>query len=295
MQSENISVVIPLYNKSKYVSETLDSVFNQTILPNEIIIVNNNSTDDSIKICEKYPVKIINEPNQGVSYARNNGINIAKNNWVALLDADDIWDRNHILNIHNLIKSDSNCSIIFTDYTFNIHDLGHGNFTCLNYSINSYLLDLSNGRIPITSSSIAFRKNIFDNFFPVDLNYGEDQITWLNMMLISNAQYIQYTSVYYRKNNTSLTADTYNKFHLKFCEKLNNMINLFDCHLKSFFIIYKYRILRGTLINFALDKKIILFSKLLFKNNFKNIDIFISLICFFPYSRKIYKYLKKIV
>lgn len=81
-----ISVVIPLYNKKKAIKDALDSVLNQTVLPDEIVIVNDGSTDGSDKIIEllDHPLLIlIHQKNGGVSAARNKGVETAKNEWIA--------------------------------------------------------------------------------------------------------------------------------------------------------------------------------------------------------------------
>ena len=89
-----ISVVIPLFNKESYISDTLQSVLAQTFSNLEVIVVDDGSTDGSATM-----VRAINDPrvqlleieNSGVSMARNTGITAAKYNWIAFLDADDRW------------------------------------------------------------------------------------------------------------------------------------------------------------------------------------------------------------
>ena len=89
-----ISVIIPVYNVEKYLRECLDSLLNQTFKDIEIICVNDGSTDGSLNILNEYASKdsrfiIINQNNQGLSAARNNGLNVAKGDYVAFLDSDD--------------------------------------------------------------------------------------------------------------------------------------------------------------------------------------------------------------
>lgn len=96
-----VSVIIPVYNVEKYISETLKSVINQTIgLQNiQIILVDDGSTDNSGKICqqftERYPdnVVYVQQKNQGVSAARNNGLTRATGTYVNFLDSDDLWSK----------------------------------------------------------------------------------------------------------------------------------------------------------------------------------------------------------
>jgi glycosyltransferase involved in cell wall biosynthesis len=88
-----VSVIIPNYNYAKYLREAIDSVLAQTYRNIEIIVVDDGSKDDSKKILESYGEKItaIFQANQGVSAARNNGVAASKGEYVAFLDADDIW------------------------------------------------------------------------------------------------------------------------------------------------------------------------------------------------------------
>jgi glycosyltransferase involved in cell wall biosynthesis len=83
-----VSVVVPVYNEERYLGRCLDALSNQTQKPDEIIVVDNNSTDNSVKIAKKYPVRIIKEKEQGISYARNAGFDAAKYPIIARADAD---------------------------------------------------------------------------------------------------------------------------------------------------------------------------------------------------------------
>ena len=89
----NISVVIPTYNRKQLLKRAIDSVFNQTLFPKEIIVVDDGSTDGTKDwILDKYPdINYIQQNNNGVSSARNVGIKAAKGLWISLLDSDDEW------------------------------------------------------------------------------------------------------------------------------------------------------------------------------------------------------------
>ncbi len=93
-----ISVIIPIFNSSKTLKRTLDSVINQSYRNLEIILVNDGSTDDSLKICQEYATKdnrirIVNKTNQGVGKARNSGIDIATGDFISFVDSDDTMDK----------------------------------------------------------------------------------------------------------------------------------------------------------------------------------------------------------
>ena len=86
-----ISVVIPAYNEGHDIARCLDSLMGQTVKPDEIIVVNNNSTDNTVAIVSAYKnVRLINEKQKGITYARTAGFNAAKSDIIARLDADTI-------------------------------------------------------------------------------------------------------------------------------------------------------------------------------------------------------------
>lgn len=87
-----ISVVIPSYNRAHTLARAIDSVLAQHSAADEIIVVDDGSSDNTTKIVEQSPeVKLIEQSNQGVSAARNAGIHSAQHEWIALLDSDDEW------------------------------------------------------------------------------------------------------------------------------------------------------------------------------------------------------------
>jgi len=88
-----VSVIIPTYNRSKYVTKAIDSVLAQTYKDNEIIVIDDGSTDDTRNVLAPYMdhISYFYQENAGVSVARNNGIKIARGEWIAFLDSDDEW------------------------------------------------------------------------------------------------------------------------------------------------------------------------------------------------------------
>ena len=88
-----ISVVIPAYNAQAHIARAIDSVLAQTLPPDEIIIVDDGSTDNTANIVKSYGDKVtyIHQPNSGSGATRNAGINAATSEWIAFLDSDDQW------------------------------------------------------------------------------------------------------------------------------------------------------------------------------------------------------------
>ena len=88
-----VSVVIPAYNAAAFVRETIDSALAQTYRDLEIVVVNDGSTDDTPAILDGYGdrIRAHHQPNAGLSAARNIGARLATGDWIAFLDADDLW------------------------------------------------------------------------------------------------------------------------------------------------------------------------------------------------------------
>lgn len=93
MKQPLVSVVIPNYNYAPYLRETIDSVLSQSYAPIEVVVVDDGSTDNSLEVLRAYgrSIKVIQQRNQGVSAARNLGVQESSGEYVAFLDADDVW------------------------------------------------------------------------------------------------------------------------------------------------------------------------------------------------------------
>lgn len=92
-----VSAVLPLYNGASFVAEALDSVFAQTLPPDEIVVVDDCSTDASRSIAARYPVTVIvQETNGGCAAARNRGVTVSSGDVIAFIDQDDCWMPGHL-------------------------------------------------------------------------------------------------------------------------------------------------------------------------------------------------------
>ncbi|MFZ5553495.1 MAG: glycosyltransferase family 2 protein [Bacteroidota bacterium] len=113
-----VSVVIPVYNGEKFISQTISAVLQQTYKNMEIIVVNDGSTDKTKTILEQISspqLKVVHKSNSGVSDTRNAGISLAKGKYIALLDADDRWHPDNLEKKITLLESDNTTGFVFSD------------------------------------------------------------------------------------------------------------------------------------------------------------------------------------
>ena len=122
MEENKVSIIIPVYNAEKFIGKTIESVLNQTYKNWEILIFNDKSKDNSLKIIKKYSEKdkkikfVDSKENVGVVAARNKLIEIATGEFIAFLDADDYWKQNKLeKQIKFMLKN--NALISCTEYT----------------------------------------------------------------------------------------------------------------------------------------------------------------------------------
>jgi glycosyltransferase involved in cell wall biosynthesis len=190
----NISIIIPLYNKEKFIERCLNSIFSQTLKSFEVIIVDDGSTDKGADLIrEKFSkgnLRLITQENSGVSKARNTGVSVAKYSWVAFLDADDYWEKDFLLEISNTVKLFPNVSLCSSGYQFlsggiyrkaNLRVPGKSSYRI----IDNYFRSSCDGDLPITASSVVIKKSDFLKIggFPEDWNMGEDIYVWMKMSI----------------------------------------------------------------------------------------------------------------
>lgn len=117
MDSEKVSIIIPVYNVENYVERCILSICNQSYKNIEIIVIDDGSTDNSGSICQKLSLKdnrivLIHKKNEGVSNARNNGLSLAKGKYILFVDGDDYIGEEYVSKMVNLIKtSKTECAI----------------------------------------------------------------------------------------------------------------------------------------------------------------------------------------
>jgi glycosyltransferase involved in cell wall biosynthesis len=191
----SVSVVIPLYNKAAHVERALLSVVTQTFLPDEIIVVDDGSTDGGGEIVSALGdprIRLIRQENQGVSAARNRGIEEARGELIAFLDADDTWNPGFLEVIISLRRQYPDAGAYATAYDV-ISSEGGSEAPSFNVLppevreglIANYVQTALKCPYVIWTSAAAIPKRIFAEVggFPVGEKISEDMDTWLRIGL----------------------------------------------------------------------------------------------------------------
>lgn len=219
-----VSIVIPVYNTASYLSKCIESVINQTYKNLEIILVDDGSTDDSSKICDKYGeedkrIKVIHQKNSGVSVARNNGIKAASGKYITFVDSDDIVDEYYI---EYLLNESKNALPVCK-----IGELGskrNKSYKCIELKEEDFI-ELSKLALLNTPCCKLFDLAIIKSnkiLFDENLSLGEDML--FNFDYLKHIKLVRVLDIelyYYRKNLNTLSS-SYKK------DMMDIQIKLFD-------------------------------------------------------------------
>jgi hypothetical protein len=113
-----ITAIIPTYNRAQLLPRAIESILNQSRPPEQVIIVDDGSTDETREVCGRYAGRIeyVRQENRGASAARNTGIARARSPWIAFLDSDDYWDKWHLQRVAEAIRSTGGkAAVYFSD------------------------------------------------------------------------------------------------------------------------------------------------------------------------------------
>ncbi|MDB5420412.1 MAG: hypothetical protein JWR59_359 [Brevundimonas sp.] len=205
MRPNSIAVVVPLYQKAPHVPRLMRSILFQTRAPDEVIIVDDRSTDAGPEAFLEYDCPSLTllrrqAPGAGGYAARNLGIEAAQSEWIAFLDADDAWRPGALAEVERLIAlADAGVSCIFTNYDRDyggrilpssaLGRLAADDHTRLNFAgfIDAWL---ASGQSPMWTSAVVARRSalIAAGLFPAGkCNRGGDKDTWIRLLRIGDA------------------------------------------------------------------------------------------------------------
>lgn len=229
-----ISVVVPVYNVEKYLSECLESIIAQSYKNLEIILVNDGSSDNSGNICDKYSekdtrIRVIHKKNCGLSDARNTGIEYATGDYITFVDSDDFIDRQYIdILIKNMVTYNADiscCDYIRTtkrNYDFHIKKVGESTLLESEDGIKFYLK-----KEIVSAWGKVYKKEIFSILRFPSGKINEDISTIFKAFI--NAKKIVYINnklYYYYQNNNGITKKKFNVKSLHLAEAWTEVVEL---------------------------------------------------------------------
>ena len=229
-----ISVIINCRNSQKYIKETIDSVINQTYKNFEIIIVNNNSTDNTKNIIFSYSDQRIKyfELNKSISLgaARNIALKESSGEFIAFIDSDDIWDKSKIE--QTLKEFQNNIGLVYSDVVYfnseKSFNLYKGRKAYEGNCFSSLLIDYN----LCISSCVISRKYMNQFLFDENLNVCEDLDFFLKISYKSKLKYVPKTLVKYRIHGSNLSITNQHMFYEEFKIVLKNLQQKFNIENK---------------------------------------------------------------
>jgi len=200
-----ISVVIPAYNASAWVAEAIESVLAQTVPPHEIIAVDDGSTDDTRDVLAKYGdrVKVVTQQNQGVAAARNHAARVSSGDWIAYLDADDVWHPRKLELQAEAIRQRPDVGLLGTR-AGDVHGVG----TSVEREPRLAPLEWTELAVKnhFTASSVMVRRELLElvGGFDTELHGPEDYDLWLRVTEMTRSALLDTELVGYREVPGSL-------------------------------------------------------------------------------------------
>ncbi len=238
-----VAVVIPLYNKGPHIDRALSTVFAQTVPVDEIIIVDDGSTDDGLARVRRWQdprIRVLErkEPGPGGYAARNAGIETAASEWIAFLDADDSWRPWALEEIHRLANlADDNVGTLFTAY-----DRDYGDHVAPVESFKKMIPDgtrlfdfagfaqawLEVGHSPMWTSAVTARRStlIKAGLFPAGkCKRGGDKDLWLRLLWTADALGSARPTASYHRDAVNMVTKTISMNHHPFlCHTLRALL-----------------------------------------------------------------------
>lgn len=303
-----ISIIMPVYNASNFLENTIKSILNQKYKQFELIIIDDGSSDGSELICDKYckkddRIKVIHTKNQGICKSRNLGLKLAKGEYVTFADHDDLIDKYLLEDNYKLLKEENADWIKFGKiehiyYEQKLIKVNYSNFKKNIYSdkeaIKENIISLRFDGILTYVWDAIFRKSIIDKlnltfdekfkFGNEDIDFCQRYIAGCNKMIINNKNYYNHF--------TRIGISTSSKFskekiesHLYLAKKSIDVFNDYNINIdlnrdKYMFLLGRYTIfnicrdLNKAPLNFTKKDKISILKEIRKDNIFKDITKF---------------------
>jgi teichuronic acid biosynthesis glycosyltransferase TuaG len=180
-----ISIVMPAYNCERYIKQAINSVIGQTYQLWNLIVIDDGSTDNTVKIVEDLSkndkrIRVYsNDKNVGVSETRNRGISLAEGEWIAFLDSDDVWHESKLEKQISLANKKGS-EFIFTGSSF-INEIGNKYNGILEVPVKVSYKKLRTHNV-ISCSSVLIKKRFFKDIKMEKDDMHEDYAVWLRIL-----------------------------------------------------------------------------------------------------------------
>ncbi|KOP27853.1 glycosyl transferase family A [Hapalosiphon sp. MRB220] len=219
-----VSVVIPAYNAMTYLPETLESVLQQTFTDFEILIINDGSSDNIVEWTHQIAdprVRLISQPNQGVSVARNTGITHAQGEYIAFLDADDLWQPTKLEKQVHYLEDNPEVGLVYT-WTAFVDQWGKHTGIVLAFHAEGNVWEqivvrdmISNGSTPMVRRSCFETVGVFDPSF----RYAPDRDMWTRIAARYSFGVVKEPLILYRQ-----LPNSFSRNHEKMIQELRQVI-----------------------------------------------------------------------
>ena len=229
------SIVIPLFNKEQEITKTITSVLSQTCSDFEIIVINDGSTDRSLKVIEEISDKrihIYTTNNKGVSHARNLGIKKSTSKHIAFLDADDLWKPHHLEDLKNIINSYPDCGLYCKSYEKQYYKdvLIKARFNKVDENFEGVIQDFFISSLLdciAWTSAVAMPKAMFNTYgyFDETLKSGQDTDMWIKIALKERVVFSSVISATRQFSSTGnhLSMSSHVKQRIKIIERYQHL------------------------------------------------------------------------
>lgn len=218
-----VSIVVALYNKEKYIRACLQSILSQSFKEIEVVVVNDGSTDHSLKIVEEFSdkderIKIVTKKNSGLSAARNTGIETSTGEFLMFVDADDELENGAIEKLYTLITRDNSdisigsASVIYDAYA-ELKDDDSWYFSIKHkglFGVTDEIID----NLYCTSWGKMYRRSIIEKYnlyFPEGLNYEDAYWHWTYITSSNSISCIKDVVYKYYRRKESIMSSTLKK------------------------------------------------------------------------------------
>lgn len=234
------SIIIPLYNKVRYVRKALESVLGQTYGEYECIVMDDGSTDGSAEVVQCImrnaqcvmgeKIRLLSQPNQGVAAARNNAAKEARGECLCFLDADDWWEPTFLEEMARHIALYPDAGLYAANYVYYKPGKTHVALNLPTGYVDYPQAYLQSTAMPVWTGAVAMPRRVFEEMggFPIGVKLGEDFLLWAKTAMRYPVAFLNKPLAYYNNDVPATLRATRNLYAPEY-----NMLFLLDTIAKE--------------------------------------------------------------